>query len=110
MLLKASGNGVMKQSQTFLWHKIFQEGEESVNDYDRSGRLSTKQTSPWCKKSVKEPLWEFGGDIGFPFFARQRCSRYLCAESDPVSTTARRTLTPASFRSLDPPPTFPLKA
>ena len=50
MLRKAYGDGAMKQSQTFMWHKRFREGRESVNDDDRSGRPSTSQTDDSVQK------------------------------------------------------------
>ncbi|CAN7938004.1 unnamed protein product [Ixodes hexagonus] len=50
MLRKAYGDDAMKQSQTFMWHKRFREGRESVNDDDRSGRPSTSQTDDSVRK------------------------------------------------------------
>ncbi|GFV61239.1 hypothetical protein TNCV_500311 [Trichonephila clavipes] len=32
-----------------------------------------------------------------PYFARRGCSRYLCAEHDPASTTAFKQMTQVSF-------------
>ncbi|CAN8003290.1 unnamed protein product [Ixodes hexagonus] len=50
MLRKAYGDDAMKQSQTFMWHKRFRGGRESVNDDDRSGRPSTSQTDDSVQK------------------------------------------------------------
>ncbi|KAM7298352.1 putative uncharacterized protein FLJ37770 isoform X1 [Ixodes scapularis] len=50
MLRKAYGDDAMKKSQTFMWHKRFREGRESVNDDDRSGRPSTSQTDDSVQK------------------------------------------------------------
>ncbi|GFU63310.1 hypothetical protein TNCV_661441 [Trichonephila clavipes] len=53
MLRKAYGNGVMKQSQTSMWHKRFREGRKSVNDNFRSEHLSTSQTHNWGQKKLQ---------------------------------------------------------
>lgn len=57
MLRKAYGDDTVKQSQTFMGHKRFWEGWESVNDDDRSGRSSASQTDDSVHK-VREVLDE----------------------------------------------------
>lgn len=44
MLQKAFGEDSMSQNRTFVWHKDFKEGRESVSDMPRSGRPSTSTT------------------------------------------------------------------
>ncbi|GFR00976.1 hypothetical protein TNCT_108251 [Trichonephila clavata] len=46
---KAYG-GVIKQSQTLMWYKRFREGQESVNNDDRSRCPSTSQTDNSVQK------------------------------------------------------------
>jgi hypothetical protein len=44
MLQEAFGDNAMSQSKTFLWYKCFKDGRTSVDDDERSGRLSTSTT------------------------------------------------------------------
>ncbi|GFR07444.1 hypothetical protein TNCT_290711 [Trichonephila clavata] len=50
MLRKTDGDRTMKQSQTFMWHKRFQEGMKSVSDDDRLGCPSTSQANDSVQK------------------------------------------------------------
>ncbi|KAK8784948.1 hypothetical protein V5799_008687 [Amblyomma americanum] len=50
MLRKAYGDDAMKQNQTFMRHKRFRKGQESVNNDDRSGCPSTSHTDDSVQK------------------------------------------------------------
>jgi len=44
MLQEAFKDNAMSQSKTFLWYKHFKDRRTSVNDGERSGRLSASTT------------------------------------------------------------------
>jgi len=41
MLKEAFGEQGLSQARTFVWFKCFKDGQKSVEDHKRSGRLST---------------------------------------------------------------------
>jgi hypothetical protein len=52
---EAFGDNAMSQSKTFLWYKLFKDGRNSVDDDERSGRLSTG-TTPENIANVREAI------------------------------------------------------
>lgn len=61
MLRKAYGDDAMKQSQTFMWHKRFLEGRDSIKDDDRSRRhIDITNARLGAKRCVK--FWARTGD------------------------------------------------
>jgi len=44
MLQEAFGDNAMSQSKTLLWYKRFKDGRKSLDDDERSGRISTSTT------------------------------------------------------------------
>jgi len=56
MLQEAFGDNAMSKSKTFLWYKRFKDGQTSVDDDERSGRLSTSTTPENIAKVCKAIL------------------------------------------------------
>ena len=55
MLQGAFKDNATNQSKTFLWYKRFKDGRKSVDDDERSGRLSTN-TTPENIAKVREAI------------------------------------------------------
>jgi hypothetical protein len=57
MLKEAFGEQGLSQARTFVWFKCFKDGQKSVEDHKRSGRLSTC-TIPEMTAKVHEVILE----------------------------------------------------